>query len=121
MEGKMEPEELSILKRLSHDPMQYAHGTMTAAVSQELLARGVQLMPGESIQMVITDASAKDPSLRARALGFLDLPHTYDRSKYRDLFMDAIREIDLDGVLESQFGILNEHPKKGAALWKISK
>ena len=59
-------------------------------------------MPGESIQMVITDASAKDPSSRARALGFLDLPHTYDRSKYREIFMDAIREVDLDGVLESR-------------------
>jgi DNA polymerase elongation subunit (family B) len=98
----MEPEEMSILKRLSHDPLQYAHGTMTAAVAQELLARGVKLMPGESIQMVITDATAKDPSLRARALGFLDLPHTYDRKKYREIFLAAIREIDLDGVLEGK-------------------
>ena len=94
MDGRMEPEELSILKRLSHDPLGYAHGTMTAAVAQELLARGVRLMPGEFIQMVITDASAKDPSLRARALGFLDLPHTYDRQKYREIFLAAIKEID---------------------------
>ncbi len=111
----MEPEELSILKRLSHDPLRYAHGTMTAAVAQELLARGVQLMPGESIQMVITDASAKDPSSRARALGFLDLPHTYDRSKYREIFMDAIREIDLDGVLEGRLNITFEPLKKHSA------
>jgi hypothetical protein len=62
-------------------------------------------MPGENIQMVITDASAKDPSSRARALGFLDLPHTYDRFKYREIFMDAIREIDLDGALESRMNI----------------
>ena len=96
MDGRMEPGELSILKRLSHDPLGYAHGTMTAAVAQELLARGVKLMPGESIQMVITDAAAKDPSLRARALGFLDLPHTYDRQKYREIFLAAIKEIDLD-------------------------
>ena len=111
MEGRMEPEELSILKRLSHDPLQYAHGTMMAAVAQELLARGVQLMPGESIQMVITDASAKDPSLRARALGFLDLPHTYDRSKYREIFMDAIKEIDVDGVLEGRLNPPNKKTK----------
>src|SRR3989454_9461516 len=43
MNGKMNPEELSILKRLSHDPMGYEHGTMTAAVAQELVARGVQI------------------------------------------------------------------------------
>jgi len=101
MDGKMNPEELSILKRLSQDPMGYEHGTMTAAVAQELLARGVKLMPGEAVQMVVTDASAKDPSLRARALGFLDSPHTYDRRKYREIFFDAIRELDLGGFLES--------------------
>ena len=100
MGGKMNPEELSILKRLSRDPMGYEHGTMTAAVAQELLARGVKLMPGEAIQMVITDASAKDPSLKARALGFFDLPHTYDQGKYREIFLEAIKELDLDGILE---------------------
>ena len=41
-----------------------------------------------------------DPSLKARALGFLDLPHTYDRKKYREIFLEALREIDVDGVLE---------------------
>ncbi len=102
MNGRINPEELSILKRLSHDPMGYEHGTMTAAVAQELVARGVQIMPGEAIQMVVTDASAKDPALRARALGFLDLPHSYDRQKYREIFLEAIREIDLDGVLETK-------------------
>jgi DNA polymerase elongation subunit (family B) len=100
MGGKMNPEELSILKRLSQDPMGYEHGTMTAAVAQELLARGVKLMPGEAIQMVITDASAKDPSLKARALGFFDLPHTYDQGKYREIFLAAMKELDLDGILE---------------------
>jgi len=98
--GRLRPEDVAILRRLSHDPLGYKHGTMTAAVSQELIARGVRIMPGEAVQMVITDASAKDPSLRARSLGFLDLPHSYDREKYLEIFFDAIREIDLDGVLE---------------------
>ena len=113
MDGRMKPGELSILKRLSHDPLGYAHGTMTAAVAQELLARGVKLMPGESIQMIITDASAKDPSLRARALGFLDLPHAYDRQKYREIFLAAIQEIDLDCKIL-------EHPKRKNLLAKVS-
>jgi DNA polymerase-2 len=107
MDGRMEAEELAILKRLSHDPLGYAHGTMMAAVAQELLARGVKLMPGEAIQMVITDASAKDPSLRARALKFLDLPHTYDRQKYREIFLDAIREVDLEEILYNRLNELN--------------
>ncbi|MFQ5851161.1 MAG: DNA polymerase domain-containing protein [Candidatus Binatia bacterium] len=115
IEGKMKPEELAILRRLSHGPLEYTHGTMTAAVAHELLARGVQMMPGEAIEMVITDASAKDPSSRARALGFLDLPHTYDRCKYREIFMDAIREIDLDAVLDSRvkFQKTTEEPLYG--------
>jgi DNA polymerase-2 len=113
MDGRMKPEELSILKRLSHDPLGYAHGTMTAAVAQELLARGIKLMPGESIQMIITDASAKDPSLRARALGFLDLPHAYDRQKYREIFLEAIKEIDLDCKIL-------EYPKRKNLLAKVS-
>ncbi|MEK7230300.1 MAG: hypothetical protein AAB154_09655, partial [Candidatus Binatota bacterium] len=79
----------------------------------ELLARGIKLMPGESIQMIITDASAKDPSLRVRALGFLDLPHAYDRQKYREIFLEAIKEIDLDCKIL-------EHPKRKNVLAKVS-
>ena len=56
----------------------------------------------EGYELVITDASAKDPSLKARALDFFDLPHSYDRQKYRELFLEAIREIDLDGKLEKE-------------------
>jgi DNA polymerase-2 len=102
MDGRMEPEDLAILKRLSRDPHDYVDGTMTAVVAHELLARGVSLVPGESIQMIITDASANDPSLKARSLDFFDLPHTYDRQKYREIFLDAIKEIDMDGVLQNR-------------------
>ena len=116
MDGEMEPEELAILKRLSRDPHEYSHGTMTAAVAQELLARGVKLMPGQAIRMVLTDVSAKDPSLRARALGFLDVPHTYDRQKYREILMDAVREIDMDGILARTANESSGREKKVKAL-----
>ncbi len=116
MDGEMEPEELAILKRLSRDPHEYSHATMTAAVAQELLARGVKLMPGQAIRMVLTDVSAKDPSLRARALGFLDVPHTYDRQKYREILMDAVREIDMDGILARTANESSGREKKVKAL-----
>ena len=116
MDGEMEPEELSILKRLSRDPHEYSRGTMTATVAQELLARGVKLMPGQAIRMVLTDVSAKDPSLRARALGFLDVPHTYDRQKYREILMDAVREIDMDGILVRTANESSGREKKVKAL-----
>ena len=116
MDGEMEPEELAILKRLSRDPHEYSRGTMTATVAQELLARGVKLMPGQAIRMVLTDVSAKDPSLRARALGFLDVPHTYDRQKYREILMDAVREIDMDGILVRTANESSGREKKVKAL-----
>lgn len=28
LDGKMKPEEVAILRRISHDPLQYAHGDL---------------------------------------------------------------------------------------------
>ncbi len=56
----------------------------------DLAARGVRLMPGQTISYVITDMKARVPSDRARALGFIDGAWGYDVEKYEALLSEAL-------------------------------
>lgn len=81
--------DLVITRNLSQNPRSYQKATLAAIVSQELLARGVKLDPGESIQYIITQARDKDPAGRARAYATMTAEHSYDVEKYTELLLKA--------------------------------
>jgi DNA polymerase elongation subunit (family B) len=58
-------------------------------VAQELLARGIKLDPGESIQYIITNAADKDPASRARAYATMAADSSYDTEKYTELLLKS--------------------------------
>ena len=58
-------------------------------VAQELLARGIKLDPGESIQYIITHAADKDPASRARAYATMTADYSYDTEKYIELLLKS--------------------------------
>jgi DNA polymerase elongation subunit (family B) len=91
--GQMAPEQLAITLRISREPLEYKVASLTAIVSQELAARGVSLSPGERIQCIITDADAKLPCDRAKALAHLDGTLTYDREKYEEFLLKAAESL----------------------------
>ena len=91
--GQMEAEQLAIPLRISRDPLEYKVASITAIVSQELTARGVSLSPGERIHCIITDADAKLPCDRAKALAHLDGTVTYDQKKYEELLFKAAESL----------------------------
>jgi DNA polymerase-2 len=88
-DGQVPLSALVMTRHLSQDPRDYEKATLSAVVSQELLARGINLAPGESIQYIITNAKDKDPAGRARAYATLSADYSYDRDKYTELLLNA--------------------------------
>jgi DNA polymerase-2 len=87
VEGQLNLRDLVISRSLSQDPREYKKATLSAVVSQELLARGIKLEPGESIQYIITHDDDKDPASRARAYATIAPEHAYDVAKYTELLL----------------------------------
>lgn len=81
--------ELIITRNLSRDPRDYEKATLSAVVAHELLARGIRLHPGESIQYIITHATDQDPASRARAYNPMTPDYSYDVEKYTELLLKA--------------------------------
>lgn len=85
--------ELVLPYHLIRDPAEYQHHTLNAIVARQLAQGGVTLRPGESIQYIITDAPARCPDDRARALELFDPRCGYDVQKYTELLLRAIETI----------------------------
>ncbi len=88
-EGQIPLKDLVMTKSISQDPRSYKKATASGVVSQELLARGIKLGPGESIQYIITQSKDKDPASRARAYVTFATDHTYDVEKYTELLLKS--------------------------------
>src|SRR5207245_1916724 len=78
----------------------------TAIAAHSLLARGVRLAPGESVQFVITAAGDPDPACRVRPLAWGVSPEGYDRAKYVELLLRAAETVL--GPLGYDYAKLNE-------------
>ncbi|MDD8019197.1 MAG: DNA polymerase domain-containing protein [Bacteroidota bacterium] len=88
-QGNVSPFELVIRRRISKDPYEYANKNVNAIVSQTLVEAGVKLMPGESIQYIITDATGKKDPMKAKPLALYALDDGYDAEKYSDMVLEA--------------------------------
>ena len=88
-DGEVEATDLAISSRLTQYPEEYAHATRAAIVAQSLVARGVRLRPGETIEYILTDIHSKIPSERARPLQMLDGGLSYDRGEYERMLREA--------------------------------
>ncbi len=88
--GQIPFDQLVITQNLSRDPMEYTKNNLNAIVAKELLGRGINLSPGESIRYIITDQKARVPSDRARAVEHIDGSYSYDAEKYAELFLRSV-------------------------------
>jgi DNA polymerase elongation subunit (family B) len=57
--GAVALEELVITRRLSHRPEDYRVANVTSIAARQLSAQGVELMPGQEIQIVLTEGPAR--------------------------------------------------------------
>ncbi len=90
-DGDVTAADLTISKRLTQYPEQYAHATHNAIAAQSLQARGVRLRPGETVEYVVADAGAKVPCERVRPLALLGENLLYDRNEYERFLREAFQ------------------------------
>ena len=91
--GQVPYQDLVITKRLSRDPLAYSKDTLLALAAKELLASGVTLSPGESIQYIITEEHADAKCDRVRAFAHYRGREPYDAEKYIELLLNAVETV----------------------------
>jgi len=92
-EGRVPLHDLAITKQVSQAPDAYRRPCDTAITAHSLLARGVRLAPGESVQFVITEARDSDPASRVRPLAWGEPAEGYDRAKYVELLLRSAETV----------------------------
>ena len=86
-------EDLAIYRQLSRHPLAYEVEAATAIAARQMLEAGIELQPGQIISYVVTDAKAKNPNFRVRALPLAREKASYDRWWYLDLLLRAGEEL----------------------------
>lgn len=91
--GRVPLAELAISRHVSQEPGAYKTDTVLSEAAKDLASRGVQLSAGETIQLVIVDAQARDHVSKAKAYGFYDGSLGYDVEKYTELLLKAAESV----------------------------
>lgn len=88
--------DLVVSKRLTKYPEEYTHASHSAIAAQSLRVRGVHLRPGETVQYLICNASARIPAERVRPVAILSDNPGYDEREYERLLREAFRPFMVD-------------------------
>ena len=83
------PEELVLTTHLSQEVADYRHNTVQAITARSLDRHGAQLHPGEAVQYIITDRTAKLPDDRVRPYTLLGSDWSYDAETYAEMLIRA--------------------------------
>jgi hypothetical protein len=81
--------DLVVSKRITKEPRDYEKSGVTAIAAQQLFGSGVKLRPGQNFEYVITNAEARVPNDRVRALALWEGCFGYDRKKYAAMLHEA--------------------------------
>jgi DNA polymerase-2 len=87
--GQASPSALVVTRRLSMAPEDYVNEGLQALAARQLLARGLRLEPGQSVQYLVVSARARNPRERVLAVPLVDERSPYDRAFYADLCRQA--------------------------------
>lgn len=87
--GQAPPRALVITRRLSMAPEEYIKDDHQALAARQLLARGLRLEPGQSVQYLVLDARAKRREARVLAVPLVSDRSPYDRPFYAALCRQA--------------------------------
>lgn len=88
-EGRVDVRQLAVTRRLSREPHEYKAAGAAALAAGEMLSLGVKLRAGEKIELIFTDARAKFPGDRAKALALWDGSRGYDAEWYAEELFKA--------------------------------
>jgi DNA polymerase II len=88
-DGKADPRELVVRRHITQDPDEYCNRSVNALVARAIVAAGVSLKPGESIEFIITDQSGKHDPDKAKPLFLYKPEDGYDAEQYAKLAFDC--------------------------------
>ncbi len=88
-EGRANPYELVVRRHVTQEPDRYTNRSVNALVAQAIVAAGVSLQPGESIEFIITDQSGKHNPDKAKPLFLYKPEDGYDVEQYTKLVLDC--------------------------------
>lgn len=89
-EGRATLEELVITRRLSHRPGDYKVANATSIAARQLEGQGVELMPGQEIQIVLTDDGSRSVAYGLAAGRAAPI----DAARYVELLESALETIE---------------------------
>ena len=93
--GDLKNEELLVAKSVRQKVNEYKVDNLTALALKQLDEAGIEIHPGEKVHYLIKDSGAKNKEERVRAYPFLSADDFYDDEKYRELLLDAAKEVGL--------------------------
>ena len=95
-------EDLTLSKRLSKNPDEYAGNVQQAVAARQLQRRGLDVAAGQIVKYVILDADNKRPERRVVAAQLTNESVRYDAERYLALLDDALHNILSPFVAESE-------------------
>jgi DNA polymerase-2 len=91
--GEVRNEDLLVAKSVRRKVSEYKVANHTALALQQLDEAGIEIHPGEKVQYLVKDASAKNKEDRVRAHPFVTGDDFYDEEKYEELLRKAAEEV----------------------------
>lgn len=114
--GKVDANDLVIINRVSRKAGDYKVKSYQAVASERLLAKGIEIQPGQNVEYIIKDASSKNPNKRIILRSeFQQYNRTYDKNKYKELLQRGFRNIipfDYDKIIDYNDANLGNSTKK---------
>jgi DNA polymerase elongation subunit (family B) len=95
-------EDLTLSKRISKNPDEYAGNVQQAVAARQLQRRGLDVAAGQIVKYVILDADNKRPERRVVAAQLTNESVRYDAERYLALLDDALHNILSPFVAESE-------------------
>jgi len=91
--GEVTAPELVVTNSLSQEAHEYVHNTVQAITARTLERHGVHVHPGEAVQFIITDRTAKMPEDRVRPYALLGADWSYDAEAYVVMVLRAAETV----------------------------
>lgn len=92
-DGLVSPAELAIKRTLTRRPCEYRQNNLTAIVARQMLACGVDLMPGERVAYIVMDDRNPVSERRAIPLALATEFWDYDPAYYEEMLWKAAESV----------------------------
>lgn len=102
--GEVDPDELTIVNRISKRPEEYKVNSYQALAARQLKRIGIQIEPGQKVEYILRNASAKKAEKRVILRSEFDSQNRmYDKEKYKELLKRSFENVipfDIDTIAD---------------------